>query len=333
MTVLQRDPSTSNRRAATSGPIRGCGDRRGGSQRRRWSRSTTCTCRSAAAVEHRPGAARRVPRDRPRRDPRHRRRVRFGQERARSLDARAAARRSRRRPSRARRRSTASTWSRRAADARRLVRRRHLGAVFQDPMTSLNPTMRVGRQIAEVAGSIGRGPAAARRGRRPRAEAPAAGLPPRAVRRPAPAGDDRPGHRRRAVARRSPTSPPPPSTSPCRRRSSSCSRHLRDETGCSFVLVTHDLGVAAQIADRVAVLYGGRLAEVGTAADVLERPAHPYTHGPARVAARRSRPAATARCSRCPVSRPIRGTRPSGCPFAPRCDRMTEAMHAPNRRS
>src|ERR1700682_5479822 len=56
-------------------------------------------------------------------------------------------------------------------------------------------------------------------------------------------------------------------------------RDLRDELGCSFVLITHDFGVASQVADRVAVLYGGRLAEVGSMRDVLAAPSHPYTAG------------------------------------------------------
>ena len=56
-------------------------------------------------------------------------------------------------------------------------------------------------------------------------------------------------------------------------------QRLRDEIGCSIVLITHDLGVAAQISDRIAVLYAGRIAEIGPTADVLGTPAHPYTHG------------------------------------------------------
>jgi oligopeptide/dipeptide ABC transporter ATP-binding protein len=95
-------------------------------------------------------------------------------------------------------------------------------------------------------------------------------------------------------------------------------RHLCDSTGCTFVLVTHDLGVAAQVADRVAVLYAGRLAEIGRAADVLESPAHPYSVGLLRsrltLAARRDGPLPTL-----PGEPPDPRNLPAGCPFGPRC--------------
>ena len=52
---------------------------------------------------------------------------------------------------------------------------------------------------------------------------------------------------------------------------------LRREHGCAVLLVTHDLGVAASVADRIAVLYAGRICEIGPAANVLHHPAHPYT--------------------------------------------------------
>src|SRR6185503_14755628 len=56
-------------------------------------------------------------------------------------------------------------------------------------------------------------------------------------------------------------------------------RKLQQELGMGMIFVTHDMGVAAQIADKVAVMYAGRIVEYGTAADVLLRPRHPYTLG------------------------------------------------------
>ena len=56
-------------------------------------------------------------------------------------------------------------------------------------------------------------------------------------------------------------------------------RELRDETGAAIVLVTHDLGVVADIADRIAVMYGGRIVEQGTVDEIFYDPQHPYTWG------------------------------------------------------
>ena len=85
--------------------------------------------------------------------------------------------------------------------------------------------------------------------------------------------------------------------------------------------------MAAQIADRIAVLYAGRVAEVGLAADVLERPAHPYTVGLLRsrltFAARRDGPLPTL-AGEPPDPRAL----PPGCPFAPRCSLHEEACDA-----
>lgn len=56
-------------------------------------------------------------------------------------------------------------------------------------------------------------------------------------------------------------------------------RELRDKTGVSIVFVSHDLGAVARIADRVAVMYAGKIVEIGTAEDIYYRPQHPYTWG------------------------------------------------------
>ncbi|HWF21443.1 MAG TPA: ABC transporter ATP-binding protein, partial [Acidimicrobiales bacterium] len=102
---------------------------------------------------------------------------------------------------------------------------------------------------------------------------------------------------------------------------------LRDEFGTSFILVTHDLGVAAQVADRIAVLYGGRLAEVGPSARLFEAPLHPYSMGLLRsrlvLETDRTTPIVTL-----PGEPPDPRSHPPGCPFGPRCEHHGEACDA-----
>ncbi|HLH28569.1 MAG TPA: ABC transporter ATP-binding protein, partial [Acidimicrobiales bacterium] len=95
-------------------------------------------------------------------------------------------------------------------------------------------------------------------------------------------------------------------------------RTALEQTGAALLLITHDLGVIAGLADRVLVMYAGRAVEVGTAEDVFYRPAMPYTHGLLGSLPRLDLD------ERGPL-RPIPGSPPSsvrlstGCPFAPRC--------------
>jgi oligopeptide/dipeptide ABC transporter ATP-binding protein len=93
-------------------------------------------------------------------------------------------------------------------------------------------------------------------------------------------------------------------------------RSLQKEIGCSVLLITHDLGVVAQTADDVAVMYLGRIVERGSVRDVLKRPRHPYTQGLLR-----SLPSidATGRLASIPGTVPALSAIPPGCPFHPRC--------------
>lgn len=94
-------------------------------------------------------------------------------------------------------------------------------------------------------------------------------------------------------------------------------QELRDETGMSLILITHDLGVVSEVADRVAVMYAGRIVETGMIKDVLGNPKHPYTWGLLS-----SRPQAQKKGERL---QPIYGSPPNlafippGCAFHPRC--------------
>jgi len=100
-------------------------------------------------------------------------------------------------------------------------------------------------------------------------------------------------------------------------------RRLADAFGMALVWISHDLGVVAGLADRIAVMYAGRIVETGTVDDVLDRPAHPYTRGlmdalPATaVPGERLRPI--------PGMAPPPTSRPDGCPFRTRCAAATDA--------
>ncbi len=97
---------------------------------------------------------------------------------------------------------------------------------------------------------------------------------------------------------------------------------LRDQRQVSMVYVTHDLAVVAQIADRIAVMYAGRIVEQGPAAEVLHRPRHPYTRGLLMSIPDHRAPRVLEPISGIAVGV---GERPPGCAFAPRCPQRTEA--------
>jgi oligopeptide/dipeptide ABC transporter ATP-binding protein len=99
-------------------------------------------------------------------------------------------------------------------------------------------------------------------------------------------------------------------------------RRLQDEMQMGLLMVTHDVGVARQIADQVAVMYGGRLIETGTVAEVLDHPAHPYTAGLLDAAPTPDTPRSQLRAI--PGRPPAPSEIPeSGCAFAPRCPKAS----------
>jgi peptide/nickel transport system ATP-binding protein len=214
---------------------------------------------------------------------------------------------------------------------RRTLRRRSLGAVFQDPSTSLNPTMSVGQQITEAAGS--------------RDEAvrllEAVGIPDPKRRIRSYPHELSGGQQQRVMIAMAIANRPSlviadePTTAldvTVQSEILDLIATLRADLGSSFVFVTHDLGVAAEIADRIVVLYAGRLLEEGATADVLSDPAHPYTIGllASRLQLRspRDRPVVSL-----PGDVPDPESPPPGCPFAPRCvlgiDACTEQLISP----
>jgi peptide/nickel transport system ATP-binding protein len=98
------------------------------------------------------------------------------------------------------------------------------------------------------------------------------------------------------------------------------------ETGTAMIWITHDLAVVSGLADRIAVMYAGRIVEHGTVDDVLDRPLHPYTQGligslPRRAPGQKR----GTRLRQIPGMTPNLLALPPGCAFAPRCTRATEA--------
>lgn len=103
-------------------------------------------------------------------------------------------------------------------------------------------------------------------------------------------------------------------------------RELQRELGLSVILVTHDIGVAVEVADRVAVMYAGRIVETGLVRDVIRNPSHPYTQG--LLASRAHDAMAASRLEAIPGAPPDLADLPPGCAFAPRCKYAMPACSA-----
>jgi peptide/nickel transport system ATP-binding protein len=104
-------------------------------------------------------------------------------------------------------------------------------------------------------------------------------------------------------------------------------RRLQAELGMAMIFVTHDLGVAAEIADRVAVMYAGRIVEEGSVAAVLNTPLHPYTMGLLACSVENAEPGDEIEAI--PGAPPDMRALPPGCAFAPRCRYAIGACAAP----
>ncbi|MFL5165617.1 MAG: ABC transporter ATP-binding protein [Microvirga sp.] len=104
-------------------------------------------------------------------------------------------------------------------------------------------------------------------------------------------------------------------------------RELQRDLGLSIIFVTHDLGAAVEVADRILVMYAGRIVEEGSARDLIRNPRHPYTIGLLKSRAHGAL-AKGSRLDAIPGSPPDLANLPPGCPFAPRCPLAIEPCRA-----
>ncbi|WAC73268.1 ABC transporter ATP-binding protein [Roseateles sp. SL47] len=218
-------------------------------------------------------------------------------------------------------------------DEMRHVRGRQIGAIFQDPLTSLNPLYTVGRQLVEtITTHLKLSPRQARV--RAIELLAATGIP-----APEARVDQYPhqfsgGMRQRVVIALALAANPKlivadePTTAldvSIQAQIIALLKRVCSEQGAAVMLVTHDMGVIAETCDRVAVMYAGRIAEIGPVQEVIHRPGHPYTVGlmgsiPAMDEDRE-------RLLQIDGSMPRLTAIPSGCAFHPRCPRAWDRCH------
>ena len=215
----------------------------------------------------------------------------------------------------------------------REIRGRRIGAIFQDPLTSLNPLYTVGRQLVETIQTH-------------------LGLPKAEARQRAiellkdtgiPAAEERIDHyphqfsggmRQRVVIALALAAEPQlivadePTTAldvSIQAQIITLLKNICRTRGAAVMLITHDMGVIAETCDRVAVMYAGRVAEIGPVHEVINQPSHPYTRG--LMAAIPDMEGERARLFQIDGAMPRLNAIPPGCAFNPRCGQAFERCH------
>jgi peptide/nickel transport system ATP-binding protein len=216
------------------------------------------------------------------------------------------------------------------AEAMRKVRGRRIGMVFQDPLTSLNPLYRIGDQIVETIRTHSDASAGSARARAV-ALLQEVGIQGAQVRIDSYPHELSGGMRQRVVLALALCAEPglliadEPTTAldvSIQAQIIALLKRLCRERGTAVMLVTHDMGVIAEMADRVAVMYAGRIVEIGPVREVVLSPRHPYTRG--LMAAIPPVATRAPRLAQIPGAMPRLGATPAGCAFHPRCARAFE---------
>lgn len=216
----------------------------------------------------------------------------------------------------------------------RRIRGKEIGAVFQDPLMSLNPLLQIGDQLVETIRThlpVSQEQAVQRALDLMRA----VGIPAPEARFTAYPHQFSGGMRQRIVIALALCAEPrlvvadEPTTAldvSIQAQVLQLLRKLCRDHGTAMLLVTHDMGVIAETADRVAVMYAGRIVEIGPVEDVIRNPVHPYTRG--LMGAIPSLKPVTGPLAQIDGAMPRLNARPVGCAFNPRCASATDQCRA-----
>ena len=210
-------------------------------------------------------------------------------------------------------------------EAMRHVRGKEIGTIFQDPLTTLNPLYSIGHQLVEtIQTHLRMSDADARK--RAIGWLEEVGIPAAAQRIDAYPHEFSGGMRQRVVVALALCAEPrliiadEPTTAldvSIQAQIIALLKRLTRDHGTAVMLITHDMGVIAETADRVAVMYAGRIAEIGPVVEVIKHPAHPYTEGlMGSIPPLEHR---VAQLSQIDGSMPRLDAIPTGCAFHPRC--------------
>ena len=212
----------------------------------------------------------------------------------------------------------------------RVIRGRHIGAIFQDPLTTLDPLMSVGKQLIETMQTHMK---LSDRDAKARAVQwlEEVGIPAASERVFAYPHQFSGGMRQRVVIALALCAEPrlviadEPTTAldvSIQAQIITLMKRLAADHGTSIMLVTHDMGVIAETCDRVAVMYAGRIAEIGPVENVVRSPHHPYTEG--LMGSIPSLEARVERLRQIDGAMPRLNAIPKGCAFNPRCTKVIE---------